>query len=176
MCDFSERHPLRVSEPQPGLELSFKDPVFGSKILITQKEFLVHCSGNVGQNTYPIHNNSYHRLQLVSRLYVSIVAWYKCIVLVLSVIRCWYLNTNEFFDHTPRWATDGRWHKISVPLVSYSGYFKWSKFNTANTPSTRVKVNGWVESTKLSRKLLIPSRCTKMCLRNLIFDQPGSPA
>ena len=56
MSDFSESHPLRVSEAQPGLELRFEDPVFGGKILVTQKEFLVHCPGNVGQNTHPIHN------------------------------------------------------------------------------------------------------------------------
>ena len=33
MRDFSECHSLRVSEPQRGFELSFEDPVFGSKIL-----------------------------------------------------------------------------------------------------------------------------------------------
>jgi hypothetical protein len=68
MRDFSESHPLRVSEPQRGLELSFEDPVFGDKILITQKEFLVHCPGNVGQNTRPIHKTTHRRLELISQL------------------------------------------------------------------------------------------------------------
>jgi hypothetical protein len=55
MRDFSECHPLRVREPQPDLDLSFENPVFGNKILITQKELLVHSPGNVGQNARPIH-------------------------------------------------------------------------------------------------------------------------
>jgi hypothetical protein len=36
--------------------LSFEDPVFGSKILITQKEFLVHCPGDIGQYARSIRN------------------------------------------------------------------------------------------------------------------------
>ena len=35
MRDFCESHPLRISEPQRGLEVNFEDPVFGDKILIT---------------------------------------------------------------------------------------------------------------------------------------------
>ena len=55
MRDFSECNPLRVSEPQRGLELGFEEPVFGSKILIPQEQFLVYCPGDVGQYARPIH-------------------------------------------------------------------------------------------------------------------------
>ena len=76
----TNHQPVATREPQRGLELSFKDPVFGSKILITQKEFLVHRPGNVGQNTHPIHNNPHRRLELISQLYVSIEVRHKRIV------------------------------------------------------------------------------------------------
>ena len=65
--DYSESHPLHVSEPQRGLELRFEDPVFGDKIPITQKEFLVHCPGYVGQNTHPPHKTTHRRLELISK-------------------------------------------------------------------------------------------------------------
>ena len=72
--DYSTCNPLCISEPQSGPELSFQYPVFSSKILITQKNFLVHCPRNVGQNAHPIRNIPHNRLQLISRLYVSIEA------------------------------------------------------------------------------------------------------
>ncbi len=68
MSDFSEFNPIRVGELQPGLELGFEDPVFSNKLLISQKEFLVHCPGNVGQNTHPIHSNPHHQLELIGQL------------------------------------------------------------------------------------------------------------
>ncbi|MEA2079537.1 MAG: hypothetical protein U9P00_06700 [Pseudomonadota bacterium] len=62
MSDFSECNPLRVSEPQRRLELSFEYPVFGGKILVTQKKFLVHCSSDICQYACPIHNHPHDQL------------------------------------------------------------------------------------------------------------------
>jgi hypothetical protein len=58
MSDFSQCHSLRVSQPQRYPELSFEDPVFGSKILLSQQQFLVHCPGDIGQYAYPVHDHS----------------------------------------------------------------------------------------------------------------------
>ena len=62
MGDFSKCNPFPVSESQRHLELGFEDPVFGSKILITQKEFLVHCPSGIGQYACLIHNYPHVRL------------------------------------------------------------------------------------------------------------------
>jgi hypothetical protein len=74
MSNFCECKPLCVSEPQPGLDLSFQDPVFCRKILISQKKFLVHCPSDIGQYTHPPHINPHRRLELISQLYVFIEA------------------------------------------------------------------------------------------------------
>ena len=48
--------------------LLFEDLVFGGKILITHRKFLVHCPGDMGQNAYPIHNHPHDQLALIGRL------------------------------------------------------------------------------------------------------------
>jgi hypothetical protein len=68
MPDFSKCNPLRISEPQRGLQLSFEDPVFAHKLPITQKELLVHCPSDVGQHALPIHKLPYRQLELISQL------------------------------------------------------------------------------------------------------------
>jgi len=68
MGDFSECHALRIREPQQDLDLSFENPVFSNKILITQKELLVHCPGNVGQDARPIHKFPHRQFELIHRL------------------------------------------------------------------------------------------------------------
>jgi len=45
-----------ISTPT-GLKLIFEDPVFGNKILIAQKEFLVHGPGDIGQYPHRIHKH-----------------------------------------------------------------------------------------------------------------------
>jgi hypothetical protein len=37
------------------MQLSLQDPIFGSQVLIAQKQFLVHGPGNVGQDACPLH-------------------------------------------------------------------------------------------------------------------------
>lgn len=89
MSNFSECSTLSVGEPYRGLELGFQDPVLCNEVLVTQKEFLIHCPCDVGQYTQRIHCNPHRRLQLFSQLYAAIEARYK------SMESAKMLNSND---------------------------------------------------------------------------------
>ena len=57
MSNFPKRSPLYVGESLAGVQLCFENVVVGNEIFITQQKFLVHCSGDLGQEAQPIHKH-----------------------------------------------------------------------------------------------------------------------
>src|ERR1019366_2784672 len=58
MANLAELRSLGVREPQAPFRLGLQDPVFGSQILIPQKELLVHSARDVSKDTCPLHKST----------------------------------------------------------------------------------------------------------------------
>jgi hypothetical protein len=57
MTDLGQRGPISIGKELPTLNLAYKNPVFSDEIFIAQENFLVHCSGDIGQQARPIPSN-----------------------------------------------------------------------------------------------------------------------
>ena len=55
-AELSQGNPVGVIKIQTPLKLVAKDPIFGGQILVPEQQFLIYRTGNVGEQSLPIHD------------------------------------------------------------------------------------------------------------------------
>ena len=67
MTDLGQRRLFSFGKEQPTLDLASQNPALLRQILVSQQQFLIHCSGDMGEQARPEHLEFLHNFKLRER-------------------------------------------------------------------------------------------------------------